>query len=239
MPTIFHGEDDEDIRELVEAYFTEQGYDLQCFENGQKVYEALKSRAPDLLLLDLVMPNMTGLEICRRIHGDPMYKNMKIMMASGMFSSEDVDEASDLGVTSFVSKPFKISELYERIESLIGPPKASGSEAELAEMSGFFAPNINILDYLNVNDNNFFRDSLDIKSVFRAYPFSYNSDRICVLIPTGISIKKLKTLSEEELDRLLICLIKKGQKWNRTLYSILITDLDTGGIRTLEDLYKL
>ena len=114
MAVIFYAEDEKEIRDIVSAFLVNDGYEVVTFENGDLLLEEFKNRPCDLVLLDIMMPGMDGLEMCKRIRET---NNIPIIMLSAR--STDLDKILGLGTGAddYVVKPFNPLELTARVKS--------------------------------------------------------------------------------------------------------------------------
>ena len=117
MAHIFVVDDEEDILDLVSLILTKYGYTLTKFKKGQKVHEEASKNKPDLLLVDLIMPEITGIDVIKQIRADSETKNIPIVIFSALGNKERVDEALEAGANMYLRKPFQINELVEAIEN--------------------------------------------------------------------------------------------------------------------------
>lgn len=104
---------------LLEAILSDEpNYDLSCAENGQSAIEAVRQSPPDLILLDVMMPDMNGYEVTRQIRQDPNLPYIPILLVT---AHEQISERQglELGADGLVHKPFDINLLLERIEELL------------------------------------------------------------------------------------------------------------------------
>ncbi len=84
-------------------------------QNGEEALAVLKESSIDLLITDLVLPKMTGVEVVRQLRQTPRYENLPVLMISGRAQKQDIVEAAELGINSFIAKPFKAAELKKKI----------------------------------------------------------------------------------------------------------------------------
>src|SRR5258708_7054313 len=91
------------------------GFDYEVAENGQSAFSKLQSATFDLILLDLGLPDMDGLEVCRRLKDDPLTSDIPVIMLTGRSSSSDKIAGLELGADDYVAKPFDPGELVARI----------------------------------------------------------------------------------------------------------------------------
>jgi response regulator RpfG family c-di-GMP phosphodiesterase len=112
--------DDEHINLLVlEQVLTSSGYDVLQATGGAMALELVESQAPDLVLLDVVMPEMDGYEVCRRIKSDSRNRQLPVIMVTGLSDRESRIKGIEAGAEDFISKPFDRGELLARIKMLL------------------------------------------------------------------------------------------------------------------------
>jgi putative two-component system response regulator len=108
--------DDEYIgRETLQSVLEGEGYELEMAENGFQAIEKAKKLLPDVILLDVMMPGMTGFEVCRRIRSDPQIAEIPIIILTALDDRESLLNALKAGADDFVSKPFDRFELRARL----------------------------------------------------------------------------------------------------------------------------
>jgi CheY-like chemotaxis protein len=89
-------------------------------ETGTKTYETARQEKPDLLLLDIMMPGMSGYEICEKLKADPDMKSIYIIMVSARTQQEDRMQAAKAGADEYVTKPYDIRLIRERVQKVLG-----------------------------------------------------------------------------------------------------------------------
>ncbi len=105
--------------ELLEAYLKDTPWRTALAHSGKEALAAVDSDAPDIILLDIMMPDMTGYEVCRRLKSDDRTRDIPVIMVTALTQVEDVEKAVDAGTDDFVSKPVNRLELITRIRSLL------------------------------------------------------------------------------------------------------------------------
>ncbi|MBF8779627.1 response regulator [Pseudomonas fulva] len=123
-------DDDQDIRELLQAYLSRAGFQVQAVADGQGFRQALDTRSHDLVILDVMLPDDDGFNLCRWIRQHPRQARVPIIMLTA--SSDEVDRVIglELGADDYLGKPFSPRELQARIKALLrratfGEPAAS------------------------------------------------------------------------------------------------------------------
>lgn len=114
---IYSVEDDEDISLIINKTLTKQGFTVKSFENGKKFLEQFMLETPDIVLLDLMLPDMSGSDIIKKIRSNQKYDNVHIIVVSAKHMTIDKVENLDLGADDYIEKPFDLLELMSRVEA--------------------------------------------------------------------------------------------------------------------------
>ena len=117
--TVLVIEDEPDIRELIEFNLMKYDYNVLLANNGEKGLKDARSYEPDLILLDLMLPGIQGIDVCRVIKSDENIKNTPIIILSALGQEEDIVKGLDAGADDYVSKPFSLDILNARIKSVL------------------------------------------------------------------------------------------------------------------------
>lgn len=112
-------EDDEDILDLVRYNLEKEGFCVRGVSSGEEALEAARSRAPDLVVLDLMLPGVDGLEVCRRLKADPLLRHIPVVMLTAKGEEADVVAGLELGADDYVVKPFSMRVLLARIGAVL------------------------------------------------------------------------------------------------------------------------
>lgn len=126
---IYFLEDDNSIRELVVYTLNTTGYDAQGFSRPREFWAAMEQARPDLILLDIMLPEEDGLQILRKLRASPATKKLPVMMLTAKGSEYDKVLGLDNGADDYVAKPFGMMELVARIRALLrrtGGPEETG-----------------------------------------------------------------------------------------------------------------
>ena len=135
MPTIVVVEDDPDLLEILKESLTREGYQVKTANNGIDGLKLIKDTAPDLVCLDVMMPGMDGIEVCRELRADKSLRGLPIMMLTAKGDESDVVLGLGVGADDYVTKPARPKELIARVRALLRRPRP---EAE-AEAEGLIA----------------------------------------------------------------------------------------------------
>ncbi|MEM7200419.1 MAG: response regulator transcription factor [Planctomycetota bacterium] len=125
-------EDDRDIRELIEYNLSREGYRIKVASNGEDGLRRAKRDAPDLVVLDLMLPGMDGIEVCRRLKQDPVTRGIAVVMVTAKSEESDIVLGLGVGADDYVPKPFSPRTLLARVEAVLrrGPLKDDRGTAE-------------------------------------------------------------------------------------------------------------
>ena len=116
---IFIIEDETSIIQLVQHNLKKNGFVVSSSENGNDGLKELKKFQPDLLLLDWMLPDLSGIEICKNIRKDNSFKNLPVIMLTAKGEEEDKIKGLDSGVDDYLTKPFSFNELMARIKAVL------------------------------------------------------------------------------------------------------------------------
>src|SRR5262245_22732576 len=112
-------EDDPDIAELVDRYLTKAGFATDRVSSGRDAIDAIAAKTPDLLVLDLMLPHLDGLEICRRVRANEQTANIPIIMLTARAEESERIVGLELGADDYLAKPFSPNELVARVRALL------------------------------------------------------------------------------------------------------------------------
>lgn len=112
-------EDEESLLKLESILLTTKGYLVQGATTGLAALEAVADEPPDLILLDIMLPEMDGFDVCERIKTDPQTKHIPVILLTARKTHEDVARGEAVGADQYITKPFKSTMVMEAIEKLI------------------------------------------------------------------------------------------------------------------------
>lgn len=124
MALIYIVEDDESIREIETISLRNSGYEVCCFEDAGSFFEGLDKVLPDLLVLDIMLPDSDGNTMVKRLRRMPETKKLPIIMVTAKTSEMDLMRGLDNGADDYIKKPFSIMELISRVKALLRRTKA-------------------------------------------------------------------------------------------------------------------
>lgn len=116
---IYIVEDDVDIRELESYALKNSGYEVMAFGESSEFYKACSQAKPNLVLLDIMLPNEDGLSILKKIRSDEEMQDVPVMMVTAKTSEIDKVKGLDMGADDYISKPFGVMELVSRVKALL------------------------------------------------------------------------------------------------------------------------
>ena len=128
---IFVVEDDTDIAELVAHHLGRAGFDVEVFHTGSDVMEQVRRQQPDLVVLDLMLPGLSGFEICRMMRGESSTATVPIIMLTARTEEDDRVRGLELGADDYLMKPFSPRELVARIRAVLRRAQPYGSDKVL------------------------------------------------------------------------------------------------------------
>ncbi len=118
-PRILIADDNEANVELIEAYLGALDVDTEIAVDGQDTLDKVASFNPDLILLDIMMPKLSGFEVCERLKGNPETAGIMILMVTALNELGDIERAVEAGTNDFLSKPVNKIELNIRIRNML------------------------------------------------------------------------------------------------------------------------
>ncbi len=123
-------EDDPDIRELLSCSLTGQGWELSLAESGETGLEILRDKGADCILLDIMLPGISGLDVLKRLKGKPEWKTVPVIMATAKGEESDIVAGLDLGADDYVVKPYSPRVLIARIRAALRRNDTSSGDKE-------------------------------------------------------------------------------------------------------------
>lgn len=114
---IYIVEDDAEIRDLEQYALESSGFEVMPFDSAPGFYSAVRHQAPDLVLLDIMLPGEDGLQILRKLRTDPATRDIPVILVTAKSSELDTVRGLDLGADDYISKPFGIMELISRVKA--------------------------------------------------------------------------------------------------------------------------
>jgi len=129
---IYIVEDEADIAELVAIRLQSAGFDTRIFPDAASMLKALEELGPDLLILDLMLPDMDGIEVCRILRSSDKHSRLPIIMLTARVDVADKVRGLDVGADDYIGKPFEGRELVARVNSVL---RRSGEESSASRLT--------------------------------------------------------------------------------------------------------
>ena len=133
--TILIVEDELDIVELISYHLKKEGFTIDFVTEGDQALPAIQKNRPDLILLDLMLPEMDGFDVCRQIKSFPEFKDIPIIMVSAKSEEADIVAGLELGAEDYVTKPFSPKILISRVKAVLRRANKLPNETPLKEVS--------------------------------------------------------------------------------------------------------
>lgn len=128
MALIYIVEDDKSIQEIEEVALSSAGHNVKCFDNAKTFYERLNDIIPDLVLLDVMLPDEDGNEIIKKLRNKVETKKVPVIMVTAKTSDMDLVRGIENGADDYLKKPFSVMELISRVKALIRRTMAENEE---------------------------------------------------------------------------------------------------------------
>lgn len=119
MSTVLVADDDADIRELVAFKLREEGHDVHAVADGEAALRTIDEVTPDLVLLDVMMPRRTGLEVCEELRSSPRTAAIPVILLTSRAQEADVEQGFTSGADDYIVKPFSPRELATRVRAAL------------------------------------------------------------------------------------------------------------------------
>ena len=157
---VFIVEDEPDLRDTLQYNFENEGFKVKSFPNGESFLETIKNDKPNLVILDLMLPGISGLDVCRDLRMNEVNENVAVVMLTA--KSEEVDRivGFELGADDYVTKPFSVRELILRVKVLL-KKRSDDIDQNLLEF-GPIAMNLDAHD-VSVEGKNILLTALEFK----------------------------------------------------------------------------
>jgi DNA-binding response OmpR family regulator len=118
-PRILIAEDNSQNAELMEAYLGDRDFEIRIAADGDQTLQVVRTWRPDLILLDIMMPKISGFEVCKRLRADAATREIAVLMITALDQASDVERAVEAGTDDFLTKPINKNELLLRVRSLL------------------------------------------------------------------------------------------------------------------------
>jgi DNA-binding response OmpR family regulator len=124
VTVVLVADDDADIRDLVAFKLEQAGFEVIAVDDGHTALEQAQSRKPTLAVLDVSMPGLSGIDVCRMLRSEPATAGILIIMLTARVQEQDVEGGFSAGADDYVTKPFSPRELVSRIQALLSRARA-------------------------------------------------------------------------------------------------------------------
>lgn len=141
--TILIIEDERSLAEILSYNLNNEGFEVTCAADGDEGLRRAQSLSPDLVILDLMLPVIDGLQVCQKLRSDPRTQGIRILMLTA--KSEEVDEivGFNMGADDYVTKPFKLKPLIHRIKALLRRTPESRASSDVVVSQGIHIDRLN------------------------------------------------------------------------------------------------
>lgn len=139
---IYVVEDDTSILKLIEYSLRSKGYEVHCFENGKDFFDKLSEKKPDIVLLDIMLPDIDGTEILTKLKEKEDTENIWVMMITAKTSEYDIISALDGGADDYIKKPFSVMELLSRVGAIARRASTSEKDRNILDFGGIVMNNL-------------------------------------------------------------------------------------------------
>ena len=119
LPRILIADDNPQGVELLEAYLEGNDYEIRTAADGEETWRQVREWQPDLILLDIMMPKISGFEVCKRLRADPATREIAVLMITALDQPSDVDRAVEAGTDEFLTKPINKQGMLLRVRALL------------------------------------------------------------------------------------------------------------------------
>jgi DNA-binding response OmpR family regulator len=123
---ILIAEDTPQAAQLLEAYLEDSAFELRFAVDGEETLRQVADWRPDLILLDVMMPRISGFEVCKRLRANPATHDIAVLMITALDQHSDIERAVEAGTDDFLSKPIAKSELLRRVRALLSARQKKG-----------------------------------------------------------------------------------------------------------------
>ena len=134
--TVLVVEDENDVVDLLRYHFKKAGFKVEIANSGDAGLSAVRSKRPDAVVLDLMLPGMTGLEVCRALKADSETASIPVLMLTARSEVKDRVKGLEIGADDYVTKPFSPKEVVLRVQGLLRRIRSASEEVSVLEADG-------------------------------------------------------------------------------------------------------
>ena len=158
---VFIVEDEPDLRDTLKYNFENEGFLVESFANGESFIDFIEKKKPNLVVLDLMLPGLSGLDVCRELRSNDKYDDISVIMLTA--KSEEIDRivGFELGADDYVTKPFSVRELILRVKVLLKKRADNPSDEQILEF-GPISMNLEAHD-VSINGESILLTALEFK----------------------------------------------------------------------------
>ncbi|MAK16852.1 MAG: DNA-binding response regulator [Gammaproteobacteria bacterium] len=158
---VFIVEDEPDLRDTLKYNFENEGFQVESFANGESFIDFIEKKKPNLVVLDLMLPGLSGLDVCRELRSKDKYDDISVIMLTA--KSEEIDRivGFELGADDYVTKPFSVRELILRVKVLLKKRADNPSDEHILEF-GPISMNLEAHD-VSINGESILLTALEFK----------------------------------------------------------------------------
>tara|TARA_X000000950_G_scaffold73674_3_gene91768 strand:- start:14453 stop:15139 length:687 start_codon:yes stop_codon:yes gene_type:complete len=158
---VFIVEDEPDLRDTLKYNFENEGFQVESFANGESFIDFIEKKKPNLVVLDLMLPGLSGLDVCRELRSKDKYDDISVIMLTA--KSEEIDRivGFELGADDYVTKPFSVRELILRVKVLLKKRADNPSDEHTLEF-GPISMNLEAHD-VSINGESILLTALEFK----------------------------------------------------------------------------
>lgn len=209
-PSILVVDDEPNNFDVIEAFLLQEGYQLHYCSLGSNALEKLTVFCPDVILLDVMMPQMDGIEVCRRIKANAAWQSTPIIMVTALTAKEDLARCLEAGADDFISKPVNALELRARVHSML---RIKQQHDHLERLLQLRQDMVSLLE-----------STLDEVrgSITRSLPHEFNTPINGILGSIDLLLGSSDTLDSAEQAELLGLIQKSAKRMNRLIQNFLI-----------------
>ena len=192
MLSVLVVDDEPDNFDVIDTLLSEPNYTLHYVANGQEAIARLDIFKPDLILLDVMMPNMDGIEVCKRIKASPQWESVPIIMVTALSTKQDLSRCLDAGADDFIAKPVNGFELRARVKSMLRIKQQYDR--------------INTLSNLQKNTISFLQNNLDglCGSLTSTLPHELNTPLNGIVTVIDFLLNDYQDMNTEEIGEFLL-----------------------------------
>ncbi len=128
-PTILVADDEPSIVLSLQVLLQKAGFEVRVARNGEEALQSVEAGAPDLILLDAMMPKRDGFDVCQSLRANPAYQNLPIIMLTARSRDVERQKGMALGATDYITKPFSTRDLVATVRKYLTPPENGAREA--------------------------------------------------------------------------------------------------------------